>query len=34
LIPLWRGFNFSEDILSDIHTKDVSYCRTESRWQV
>ena len=32
LIPLWRGFYFSEDILSDIHTKHVSYRRTESRW--
>jgi hypothetical protein len=32
LIQLWRGFYFSEDILSDIHTKHVSYRRTESRW--
>jgi hypothetical protein len=26
-----RGFYFSENILRDIHTKDVSYRRTESR---
>ena len=25
LIPLWRGFYFSEDILSDLHTVDVTY---------
>ncbi len=28
LIPLWRGFYFSEDMLSDVHTIDVSYHRT------
>ena len=27
LIPLWRGFNFSEDMLSNVHTADVSYRR-------
>ena len=31
LIPLWRGFYFSEDMLSDVHTVDVSYRRTDSR---
>ncbi len=31
LIPLWRGFYFSKNILSNVHTKDVSYHRTESR---
>jgi hypothetical protein len=29
LIPLWRGFYFSKDMLSDEHTKDVSYRRTK-----
>jgi hypothetical protein len=29
LIPLWRGFYFSEDMLSDVHTVDVSYRRTK-----
>ena len=29
LIPLWRGFYFSEDILSDLHTVDVAYRRTK-----
>ena len=24
LIPLWRGFFFSEDMLSDVHTEDVA----------
>ena len=31
LIPLWRGFYFSEDMLSDVHTVDVSYRRTAQR---
>ncbi len=29
LIPLLRGFNFSEDMLSDVHTEDVVYRRTK-----
>ena len=29
LIPLLRGFYFSEDILSDLHTVDVAYRRTK-----
>ncbi len=32
LIPLWRGFQFSEDVLSDVHTEDVSYRRTKPWW--
>jgi hypothetical protein len=32
LIPLWRGFYFSEDMLSDVHTVDVSYRRTKPWW--
>jgi hypothetical protein len=27
--PLWRGFYFSEDMLSDVHTVDVSYRTVE-----
>jgi len=29
LIPLWRGFYFREEMLSDVHTEDVSYRRTK-----
>jgi hypothetical protein len=32
LIPLWRGFYFSEDILSNLHTVDVAYRRTKPWW--
>jgi hypothetical protein len=32
LIPLWRGFYFSEDMLSVVHTVDVSYRRTRPWW--
>jgi len=30
LIPLWRGFYFSEGMLSDVHTKDVAHRRRKS----
>ena len=33
LIPLWRGFYFSDDILSDLHTVDVAYRRTKPWWR-
>ncbi len=29
LIPLWRGFYFSEEMLSDVHTEDVAFWRTK-----
>jgi len=34
LIPLWRGFYCSKDILSDVHTVDVAYRRTKPWWVI
>jgi hypothetical protein len=31
LIPLWRGFYFSEDMLSDVHTVDVGLHKDASK---